>query len=775
LLGAYGSAAAICAASLVVGEAILTLCGRRTWSWLGPAVGLAMLLLTAGLAIHLPGHGGTAAAALLVLTLAGALVLWRWPPEDWRLIVDGIAPALLALLAASIPFALSGHVGILGVGLVNDDMASHLVMADWLQHQGGDAPRLIDDGYPVGPHALVAALGSGLHISLVDAFAGLTLVIPPLAALTSLALLDPLSPVRRTVAATLVALPYLVAAYLAQGAFKEPIEALLVLAFALLLPEPPLPRPAPRAALWAVPAGIVAAAAVYNYSFPGLFWLAGTLGVWALVGAIRGPKPSVVAALRRASSLLPAVMVLIAVLLVATVPDWSRIAIFADFRAFGDAHKNNLQDPLSPLEALGIWPTGEFRLSPADSSLPAAAFYACAAVAAAALVVGLGRWLPRGKFAVPAALAAAAVIYVIAAAVGSPYTSAKALVVAAPLVTLIALGALLGGDEGGPRRLLLWVYGVPVLGVAMAAGAAASSFLVLRQAPVAADAHAAELAKLRPLVEDEQVLFLGRDDFIAYELRGARISTHLGNYFLKDHNVREVRRRPGPAKFDFDAVPPSVLDRFPFVITTRTSDASQPPDHFRVKRSTRNYVLWKRRGGTGRREVLAERSSPGAILDCDRRSGQRVVAGGGTASVWPSAPVERGPRAWKPSAEVSAGDMATQTLKLPAGSWELSLEYDSSRSLLLRSAGSRTRLPANLDYRGTSPYFPAGRVRSDGKNPIQVAVEVNEGNLLARLIGGERPAHLRHFAASPSGGVATVPIARACGRYVDWYRPARGG
>ena len=43
-------------------------------------------------------------------------------------------PALAALVAA-IPFIASGHVGILGVGLVNDDMASHLLLADWIDER----------------------------------------------------------------------------------------------------------------------------------------------------------------------------------------------------------------------------------------------------------------------------------------------------------------------------------------------------------------------------------------------------------------------------------------------------------------------------------------------------------------------------------------------------------------------------------------------------------------------------------------------------------------
>ena len=48
---------------------------------------------------------------------------------------------------ASIPFIVNGRVGILGVGLVNDDMATHLLIADWLNTRvgadaGADPPRL---------------------------------------------------------------------------------------------------------------------------------------------------------------------------------------------------------------------------------------------------------------------------------------------------------------------------------------------------------------------------------------------------------------------------------------------------------------------------------------------------------------------------------------------------------------------------------------------------------------------------------------------------------
>ena len=101
----------------------------------------------------------------------------------------------LALLVASIPFIANGRVGILGVGLVNDDMASHLLIADWLERRGSaPMPVLIHQGYPVGPHALVAGLSEGLGAGLIEVFAGLTLAIPALTALVAFEALRGLRP-----------------------------------------------------------------------------------------------------------------------------------------------------------------------------------------------------------------------------------------------------------------------------------------------------------------------------------------------------------------------------------------------------------------------------------------------------------------------------------------------------------------------------------------------------------------------------------------------------
>ncbi len=831
-LAAYASLAVICAASLVVGQAILTLSGKRELTWLAGPVGLAAILVASGIAIKLPGHATAVAitlAALLFLSLATLVSLRRaagGEPGNVRSISEtapasggavrrrpltpartvrstdakrspgahpllAVSAAMLALLAASIPFAVNGRVGILGVGLINDDMANHLLIADWLNTRVGEMPALIHQGYPVGPHALVAGLHEGLGAGLVDAFAGLTLAIPVLTALVAFEALDGVRRVPRLLAAALVALPYLVAAYLAQEAFKEPIQALLVLSFALLLPSATDARRA-------IPLGVIAAGSVYAYSFPGLFWLAGTAIVWLLLmrkgGRARYPAALIIA-------------VVTGILLILTAPDLGRIVDFTHFRAFRSSTISgglgNLRHQLSPLEALGIWPASDFRLSAADASGPAAAFYLGALVAAAALVLGLPRWIRRHGPAVPAALATAIVVYLGAWLFGTVYTSAKALAIAAPLLSLISFGGLLASDvrevgggtpEGRPENVRSGIARTlrgrdaerspgglpgsllrPLLALALAAGMALSSFLVLRQAPVAPTSHADQLAEFRPLVQGRSVLFLGRDNFVAYELRGARAFTAVRNYYDPNYAKPNLRLKDVFRKFDFDSVTPRTLARFPFAITTRAGYASGPPPAYRPVRRTRDFVLWKRTGPIGPRRTLAEGAEPGAVLNCPVGSHGARAAGG--ATVFAAPPVVGG--RWSPSPSVEDGSPATQTLRIPAGRWEISIQYDATRPLHVTAPGMNTTLPANLDYRGSVPYYPVGELTVRRSGPVRFTVGVERPPLAGRILGTTSEAHLGAIAASPAGaggpipGEAErrVPLGQACGRYLDWYRP----
>ena len=155
-------------------------------------------------------------------------------------------------------------------------------------------PGFIKGGYPIGPHAVVAAVSRGTGAGLVDVFAGFTMALAPLFGLLGIGLLGKMSRPRLIVGASLVALSYLGAAYLTQGAFKEPLQAMLLIGFAVALASlvgmrtpldetgPTERRPAVHPVRRVLPLAVIAAASVFNYSLPGLLWV-GAVGVVVLI------------------------------------------------------------------------------------------------------------------------------------------------------------------------------------------------------------------------------------------------------------------------------------------------------------------------------------------------------------------------------------------------------------------------------------------------------------------------------------------------------------
>ena len=234
MLSALLAGALIAAASLLLGAAVMVLAGRPRHSPVGPAAGLSVLLVVCGIAIKLPGHGTAAAVAAGLALIAAAVVLQRGREPLGSVSAGAVVAVLGTALVIAIPFATSGRVGILGQGLINDDMASHLLFTEWADTHEGPTPDLIQDGYPLGPHAIVSATSKVVPgADLIETFAGLTGAIAVLAALTAYGALAGVRERFRGPAAVLAALPYLGAAYLAQGAFKEPMLGLALVGFAL--------------------------------------------------------------------------------------------------------------------------------------------------------------------------------------------------------------------------------------------------------------------------------------------------------------------------------------------------------------------------------------------------------------------------------------------------------------------------------------------------------------------------------------------------------------
>jgi len=585
VIGTYAAAGAAVAASLALGQAALAVCGIRRWSWLAPSVGLGLVCSICWATVRLPGDGAVSAAAVAALTLAASVFLWRRLAAEREVPTASLSVVALATGVASLPFLVEGHFGILGTGF-NPDMSQHLLATDRLA--AGIDGELLRHGYPLGPHAVVVGLNEGLGVGLVRGFSGLTLAVAILAPLTALAAFPDLPPLRRTAAALLVGLPYLVASYYAQGSFKEMMQALFLLAFVLAL------REASRNPAWNdlplrfVPPSLIAVGSVYVYSFPGLLWLGGALLLWL---AIERPAAS-------RALLLAAV-----VFLIGTLPELGRMVDFQRFETFDPSGPGlgNLFGQISPFEALGIWPSGDFRLAPGDGAAPAVVYYLGAAFGLGLLAYGLVRCWRHRESALMAGVLAAAGVYVAARVGGTPYTAAKALEVAAPLVILTILSSAGGAAAGAPHsggreasehmgeaavtgpaagpfvpaagRLLLAVY-------ILAAGTC--SLLAFANAPVGPTSYSSALAGLRPLIAQDSALVLAPDRllaeeqgrrYIAWELRGGRVCI-------------ESESEAG------DAPPPGVR----FVVTAGSASRAPYPG-YELRRRAAPYLLWERPGG----------------------------------------------------------------------------------------------------------------------------------------------------------------------------------
>jgi len=564
-LGTYAAALILIVVSTAIGSGILAAAGARKWSPTSAVIGLAAASVVAWWGVRLPGHGLTALLALIVIAIAaGALAAIRLSG-----IREGLMrcwpTAVVALIVVSIPFAAEGHFGVLGTGF-NVDMSQHLFAADWLADPTGLSPSLIRNGYPLGPHALAVAANE-ITGELTIAFTGITIAVPVLAAIAAMAALESLSRLRAVLVAVLTAVAYLVASYLAQGAFKELFEAAFLLGFALWLRDLTDDRDRTgRGFLVLLPGAVIAAGALYVYSWPGLAWLAGTLGIWGLVELFRR-RADWKGAIRR---VLPCAAVGLIALVVVAAPEADRISKFGTSvdavtertpkppgtgvhqgdpagkapKATGataevaktprerpdyDNSLGNLFGQINPASVFGIWPSGDFRVNPGDGAIPAVIFYLGAALGALALALGAIAARRQAESALLAALAAAALIWLAARVGSTPYTTAKALQMIAPLAMLIAARGLIDPVSPVPLRERSR-RGFAVLVAAFAAGAAVSSALALGNAPVGPDDYTPGVRNLANRFAGQSTLLLAPANVVAdqhgaefygWELRGA--------------------------------------------------------------------------------------------------------------------------------------------------------------------------------------------------------------------------------------------------------------
>ena len=760
VIGTYGSAILICMAALTLGRGVCVLCGREGSTWLAPAVGLALLMALCQVAVRLPGHGWTGVVAV-VLACAVAVWIGARKHAGWPALSDGLPVSLLVLGITTLPFLANGRVGVLGVSFLNDT-SHHLILAEGLLHPAIQPMDSYGTGYPLGPHAIAAVFAQLLGTGVDKTLTGLLIATPVLTALSVLGALVDVTRARRQLVAVVSAMPYLAAAWYVQSAFKEPILSLLLLGMVLALQAGRAERFARPWAV-AVPLAVLLAGVLYVYSYPGLLWPAGLGAAWLVVelilgGAWRHLRP-VARWVRRS---LPALGLSVGLLVLIVAPDIPRIRTFWLSNGGTSVGKvggvtvtalANLAGPLHAIEGLDIWLTGDFRFPPGDR-LQAGIFVGFALVV---LIFALVRALERRELPWLGAMAAFFLIYIYALHNQSPYVAAKALTIPAPLLVMGSGAALMRYlDRADWRAVATWV--VAAASVTYVVLVLQSEFLALRDAQVGPVNHTNELRALRPLLHGRPTLVLFYDDYTQWELLGVPVSSPLLGSKIPAP-VQSAKPWSYGQPLDFDSMSAATLDKFDYVITTRTDAQSEPPPNFHIVGQSRSYEVWRRVGPTPPHMVLRESGQPGAVLDCSTPGGRRISRRRGYARIRPV------PR-YVTVSPLAAGGSERVVLKLDPGVWDLSLPFVSPQAVTVSGGGLNVWLPPNLDRPGE--IWPVGRIVSDGA-PITLTLRMSNP---APLSSGQPLSQFfvpEPMIAVPPVSDRTVPLRDACGRYVDWY------
>ena len=771
LLAVLAGAVAICACSVVIGQAIWRIAGFEGWSWLGAPVGMAALVGLCQAAVPL-SHGRTiAVTAVVAATVLGLVLRPRGPVR--RELAETVLVIVLAGLLASLPFIATGRVGILGV-TDNADLSAHLLLADSVGT--GHAPVGLDptwySSYPTGPHALVATLHAGLGVPIDAGFNALLIATLAISATCALALLREASLTRRLVGALIAGLPFLAAFYTVQSSFKETLLGVIVVAWTLSLP--PVVGAFRARARAIIPLGVLAAGAYCDYSFVALAWL-GAVAVPYLGYRFARDLPRGRVRLERRAALGLAIFAVIVAAIVLPMAGQTKALVGAvKATAAGQTTGGNITAELAAYQVFGVWPSSDGRSFGWSLNL----MRALGVAGAAAAVWAAWWWARRRRFELIAAAAGAVAIYLVVRARATPYYSGKALAIAAFPVALMTVSAVILALP----RLRELRYQPPLrklaalAGVAFLAIAAWSSGLALRAGRVQPDAHRSELVSLRPLLAQGPTLYMGQNDYISWILRGVQVGYPYS--YIAPTQVPFATRPEKPWRiswpYDFDSVMPDQLDHFRFVLASRSPYASSPPPNWRRVRVTPSYEVFERHGPTPPRNVLPEGGVPGRNFECSSPQGAELQKGGGVAAVRPRPVVIPNQRLRAPDGgqlatgefdfgQISLGDSAVAFARLPAGRWTVSLQYVSPVPLDVTAGGTTMTVPPSQE--GPGVFWRVGTftskggtqrivIRAHGASPLTTFRTVLLGSLALTRIGARD---------------RVVPLRRACGRYVDWY------
>ncbi|HEX8754617.1 MAG TPA: hypothetical protein VF731_14485, partial [Solirubrobacterales bacterium] len=125
---------------------------------------------------------------------------------------------------------------------------------------------------------------------------------------------------------------------------------------------------------------------------------------------------------------------------------------------------------------------------------------------------------------------------------------------------------------------------------------------------------------------------------------------------------------------------------------------------------------------------------------------------------------------------LTTGAETSQTLNLPPGAWNLSIQYFSPFDLTLSAPGFSESLKAALDGQrpntislaNNGQYWPAGRFESKGGR-TRFTIKTADPTTLQELTGYDGKAYIGELVATPAKSHRLVPLSQACNGWIDWY------
>jgi hypothetical protein len=688
--------------------------GRRMPGPLVPVAGLALIIVVGQLATTTDATAELATPLVVALAATGALVGLpgrRRRPDPWTL-----AAAVGAFAVFGAPVLLSGEATFSGY-IKLDDTATWLAITDRVMEHGrsldGLAPSSYEatldfnlgNGYPIGAFL---PLGVGAALSGEDpawVFQPYVAVLGGMLALALSAIAAPFvaSPRMRAAVAFVAAQPALLVGYSQWGGVKEvAAAALLPLVAGLVVQVAQRPVVAGSLRLGAIrmliPLAVASAALVAVLSIGGMAWLAPLLLPVAVVLVRRiGPRTT----LRWAGGFVAIALVLAvpALALGGVVAPWARP--LTSEGSFG-----NLLGPLSPLQVVGIWPSGDFRLDPELDPLTGVliALTIGAAIGGLALGVRARAWTLL-TYAVGGLAACMGIV-----AFGSPWVDGKALAIASPCVLLLAAaGAAAAGRSSqteDPRQIRSRICRLVL--IAIATGVVWSNLLAYREVTLAPRSQLVELERI-----GERIAGQGPTLMTEYQPYGVR-------HFLREadpEGVSELRRRRIPLRdgsivrtgryADTDELEPGAVLAYRTLVLRRSPVQSRPPGPYRPVFRGEHYDVWQRRGpATG--AVLAHLGlgsgvDPLAAPRCAavRRVARRAGPGGRIAAATRPAPtVVPLTRTARPDGWGRAGDGRNRVLPRGGGAIEARASVQATDRYDVWLGGSvRSRLDLSVDGR----------------------------------------------------------------------------